>query len=185
MKSKIEIHPLVAVTGGADCRSAVSRIGNPPDSQGASALPNSIRRHGRLAICVTLAFAALTPSPLFACAACYGKSDSPLASGMNWGILTPLGVVLTGIALFFVHIVRREEKGLCQVGTTCWSSEAAQQRGPTIQIVNPKAEVVQTPLAGLTKNRVVPTCRSARPRSSTFLPRFRGSSCEKPVRGNL
>ena len=48
----------------------------------------------------------------FACAACYGKSDSALASGMNWGIFTLLGVVLTVltcIALFFVHIVRKEE----------------------------------------------------------------------------
>lgn len=48
----------------------------------------------------------------FACAACYGKSDSALANGMNWGILTLLGVVLTVltcIALFFVHIVRQEE----------------------------------------------------------------------------
>jgi heme/copper-type cytochrome/quinol oxidase subunit 2 len=55
---------------------------------------------------------ALSGSPLFACAACYGKSDSALASGMNWGIFTLLGVVLTVltcIALFFVHIVRKEE----------------------------------------------------------------------------
>ena len=52
------------------------------------------------------------PSPLFACAACYGKSDSALASGMNWGIFTLLGVilsVLTCFAVFFVHIVRKEE----------------------------------------------------------------------------
>ena len=59
-----------------------------------------------------LAFAAFAPSPVLACAACYGKSDSALASGMNWGILTLLGVVLTVltcIALFFVHIVRKEE----------------------------------------------------------------------------
>ena len=56
--------------------------------------------------------ATLAPSPLFACAACYGKSDSPLASGMNWGIFTLLGViltVLTCIALFFVHVVRGEK----------------------------------------------------------------------------
>lgn len=55
---------------------------------------------------------ALSGSPLFACAACYGKSDSALASGMNWGIFTLLGVVLTVltcIAVFFVHIVRKEE----------------------------------------------------------------------------
>ena len=58
------------------------------------------------------ALAALAPSPLFACAACYGRSDSPLASGMNWGIFTLLGViltVLTCIALFFVHVVRGEK----------------------------------------------------------------------------
>jgi hypothetical protein len=55
---------------------------------------------------------ALAPSPLFACAACYGRSDSPLASGMNWGIFTLLGVVLTVltcIALFFVHVIRGEQ----------------------------------------------------------------------------
>ncbi|MGD0251573.1 MAG: hypothetical protein ABSC01_02630 [Verrucomicrobiota bacterium] len=54
----------------------------------------------------------LSGSPLFACAACYGKSDSALATGMNWGIFTLLGVVLTVltcITLFFVHIVRKEE----------------------------------------------------------------------------
>ena len=64
----------------------------------------------KLLVAVTLM--ALTPSPLFACAACYGKSDSMLAQGMNWGIFTLMGViltVLTCITLFFVHIVRREE----------------------------------------------------------------------------
>ena len=61
---------------------------------------------------ILAAAAVLAPSPLFACAACYGKSDSPLASGMNWGIFTLLGVVLTVltcIALFFVHVVRGEK----------------------------------------------------------------------------
>ena len=56
--------------------------------------------------------ATLAPSPLFACAACYGKSDSPLASGMNWGIFTLMGViltVLTCITLFFVHVSRGEK----------------------------------------------------------------------------
>lgn len=59
------------------------------------------------------ALAALAPSPLFACAACYGKSDSPLASGMNAGIFTLLGVVLTVLtcfALFFVHVIRGNGK---------------------------------------------------------------------------
>jgi len=61
---------------------------------------------------VLIASATLAPSPLFACAACYGRSDSPLASGMNWGIFTLLGVVLTVltcIALFFVHVIRGEQ----------------------------------------------------------------------------
>lgn len=61
---------------------------------------------------IAAALAGLVPSPLFACAACYGKSDSALAQGMNWGIFTLLAVVLTVltcIAVFFVHIVRKEE----------------------------------------------------------------------------
>jgi hypothetical protein len=47
-----------------------------------------------------------------ACAACYGKSDSPLAYGMNWGIFTLMGVilsVLTCVAVFFVHIAHGEK----------------------------------------------------------------------------
>lgn len=51
---------------------------------------------------------ATAPSAL-ACATCYGASDSPLAQGMNWGILTLLGfigAVLFGIVAFFVHVGR-------------------------------------------------------------------------------
>jgi hypothetical protein len=61
---------------------------------------------------ILVAAAALAPSPLFACAACYGKSDSPLASGMNAGIFTLMGVilsVLTCFALFFVHVMRGDK----------------------------------------------------------------------------
>ena len=56
-------------------------------------------------------FLAAAPSPLWACAACYGKSDSPLASGMNWGIFTLMGVIITVLATiagFFVFIIRKE-----------------------------------------------------------------------------
>jgi hypothetical protein len=59
-----------------------------------------------------VAAAALAPTPLFACAACYGRSDSPLASGMNWGIFTLMGVILTVLtcfAVFFVHVIRSEK----------------------------------------------------------------------------
>jgi len=110
MKLRTEPSTVAATACSADCQSAVSRIGNPPGLQDVNVKPSSIRRYGRLTICASLA--AFVPSPVLACAACYGKSDSALASGMNWGILTLLGVVLTVltcIALFFVHIVRKEE----------------------------------------------------------------------------
>jgi hypothetical protein len=57
------------------------------------------------------ALAGFMPSPLFACAACYGKSSDPLAHGMNWGIFTLLGIVgmmLVSIATFFFFLIRRE-----------------------------------------------------------------------------
>ena len=60
---------------------------------------------------VIAVFAALSPSPVLACAACYGRSDSPLASGMNWGIFTLMGVIVTvllSIAGFFFYIIRKE-----------------------------------------------------------------------------
>ena len=48
---------------------------------------------------------------MFACAACYGgKSDSPLAAGMNYGIFSLMGVVvcvLGGIATFFVYLSKK------------------------------------------------------------------------------
>jgi hypothetical protein len=47
----------------------------------------------------------------FACAACAGgKTDSPMAQGMNAGIFALLGVigtVLCGAATFFVFLARR------------------------------------------------------------------------------
>ena len=46
----------------------------------------------------------------FACATCYGASDSPLAQGMNWGIMVLLGfigAVLVAVTSFFIYIVRR------------------------------------------------------------------------------
>ncbi|HEV2456091.1 MAG TPA: hypothetical protein VGY98_17640 [Verrucomicrobiae bacterium] len=62
-------------------------------------------------IALAAALAGGSPSPLFACAACYGKSSDPLAHGMNWGIFTLLGIVtlmLASIATFFVFLIRRE-----------------------------------------------------------------------------
>ena len=56
---------------------------------------------------VALAF---QPDLLWACAACAGQSDSPMAKGMNWGIFSLLAVVvfvLGAIASFFVYLAKR------------------------------------------------------------------------------
>ena len=48
-----------------------------------------------------------------ACAACFGQSDSPLASGMNWGIFSLLAVivpVLGGVAGFFIYLARKSTR---------------------------------------------------------------------------
>ena len=61
---------------------------------------------------VLLFVLAFSPTSLWACEACTGLSDSPLAVAMNWGIFTLLGVVLTvlsGVLVFFVHVIRNEE----------------------------------------------------------------------------
>ncbi len=53
---------------------------------------------------------AWAPGSALACAACYGQSDAPMAQGMNWGILSLLGIivaVLGGVASFFVYLARR------------------------------------------------------------------------------
>jgi hypothetical protein len=45
-----------------------------------------------------------------ACATCFGASDSPMAQGMNYGILTLLGVigfVLLGVVTFFGYLAWR------------------------------------------------------------------------------
>jgi hypothetical protein len=50
------------------------------------------------------------PVSLWACAACYGQSDSPMARGMNWGIFSLLAVVvcvLASIATFFVFLAKK------------------------------------------------------------------------------
>jgi hypothetical protein len=56
---------------------------------------------------------ALSSQPVFACAACYGKSDSPLAAAMNWGIFSLLGVVVSVLScfgVFGVYLARRSAR---------------------------------------------------------------------------
>jgi heme/copper-type cytochrome/quinol oxidase subunit 2 len=57
-----------------------------------------------------LVWAAAKPGSVLACAACYGQDSGPMAQGMNWGIFSLLGVivsVLAGVAGFFIYLARR------------------------------------------------------------------------------
>ena len=62
---------------------------------------------------VLSALALAAPTQLLACAACFGRSDSRLAEGMNWGILTLLavvGTVVLGLVALFVGHLRRASR---------------------------------------------------------------------------
>ena len=66
--------------------------------------------HHKKSFLFTILLVGAARSTALACATCYGASDSPMAQGMNWGIATLLGVVLSvlaGVTMFFVHIGRR------------------------------------------------------------------------------
>ena len=55
----------------------------------------------------------LTQPSLIACTACFGKSDSNMAKGMNMGIFALLLVitsVLCGVAGFFVFVAKRTQQ---------------------------------------------------------------------------
>lgn len=63
-----------------------------------------------------------------ACATCFGVSDSKLAQGMNWGILSLLfviGSVLAAVALFFIYIIRRSARLADVPGETDSAAAAA------------------------------------------------------------
>ena len=71
--------------------------------------------NARWKISFAMLLALSLPAKLFACAACgstNGQIDSPLADGMNWGILTlfvVLGTVLGTFLTFLIHIIRKGE----------------------------------------------------------------------------
>jgi len=70
----------------------------------------TIRRFFKAPLALVAVAMMFAPSPSLACAACTGRTDSALAVGMNWGILTLLGFVLTVLScfvVFFVHVARR------------------------------------------------------------------------------
>lgn len=59
-----------------------------------------------------------------ACSVCYGEPDSPTTRGLSWAIIVLagiVGVVLTGVAAFFVHMNRRAgapEQAMPEVGNS-------------------------------------------------------------------
>jgi len=84
---------------------------------------------------LALALAAL-PRSADACAACFGRSDSPMAQGMNMGIFTLLIVimsVLAGIAIFFGYILRRAARLAREQGA---AAAAPELRGALSQPVS-------------------------------------------------
>ena len=67
-------------------------------------------RSVRIASSCLVALLAGLPQSVLACSACFGKSDSALAQGMNAGILALLAVVvfvLSGFAAFFIYLAKR------------------------------------------------------------------------------
>ena len=62
-----------------------------------------------LRIVATAALVAV-PRAALACPVCFGQSDSPLAQGVNMGVLFLLGTitaVLIGFASFMIYLARR------------------------------------------------------------------------------
>ena len=73
-----------------------------------------------------LALCAASPSAL-ACATCFGASDSALARGMNFGILSLLIVVtgvLGGVASFFVYLAKRSASMQAEAADSAVTSKA-------------------------------------------------------------
>lgn len=61
-------------------------------------------------ILALLAASFLALPSTFACSVCYGEPDSPMTRGLGWAIVVLagiVGVVLTGVTAFFVHVNRR------------------------------------------------------------------------------
>lgn len=72
--------------------------------------PSAIRSILKTLLAAAALAVAAVPAPALACAACYGQSDSPLADGINWGIFTLLGVIVTvlgGFVALFVYFAKR------------------------------------------------------------------------------
>jgi hypothetical protein len=80
------------------------------------------------------------PSPVFACAACFGKSDDALARGMNMGIFSLLIVitsVLIGLVAFFIFLARRSARFAAQGANADSSAPSAAEVPASISQTTP------------------------------------------------
>ena len=71
-----------------------------------------MKQHLKTALLLVI-FGLAAHSDAFACATCYGESDSNMAAGMSWGILTLVAVaysVLLGIVSFFGYLMYRSHR---------------------------------------------------------------------------
>ena len=56
---------------------------------------------------------AVAPRAVLACPVCFGQNDSPLASGINYGIFVMLGIIgvlWIAFASFFIHLKRSADR---------------------------------------------------------------------------
>jgi hypothetical protein len=71
--------------------------------------------------------ASLAPQSLFACAACFGKSDSSMAQGLNMGIFSLLAVVLFVLGGFVTLIIFLARRGAAYAAQNSQLSETTNQ----------------------------------------------------------
>ena len=61
---------------------------------------------------VALIMVLFLPSSVFACGSCYGAADSPATNGMNFAILSMIGItggVLATMTSFFLYLRKRAQ----------------------------------------------------------------------------
>jgi hypothetical protein len=80
----------------------------------------------RLLLAVGLVYC-LAPQSLFACAACFGKSDSSMAQGLNMGIFSLLAVVLFVLGGFVALIIFLARRGAAYAAQNTQLSETTNQ----------------------------------------------------------
>ena len=78
---------------------------------------------------------AVLPRAVLACPVCFGQNDSPLALGINYGILAMLGFIgslLVAFASFFIYLMRRAR--LADAGAAA-PVEAGASRPPNAELL--------------------------------------------------